>query len=331
MSDTHLSPVGVSAAAEQVYGLLLDHPGLATGELARRAEMSGAKVRDCLQDLDRKGLVTRSTDRTPRFFPAPPAIALGSLIRQQEHHLEDLRGVIGGYVERYTNATAAQDSRSVVEVVLGREAVLQRIAQIQEAAREEMLVFDRPPYVAHKQVEGAEHDQLDRGVRVRVIYERQGLETVGQLDTLRDLVGRGENARVLDTLPTKMMVADNREAVVPIGLGDAGVEGIVMVKAEPLVMALSSLFEALWRLAVPVSDSRVSADGAHMSGADRELLTLICTGMKDDAIARHLRVSRRTVQRRIEALRSRLGAQNRAHLIVLANNGGTGAGAPPRA
>src|SRR5699024_3245199 len=94
-------------------------------------------------------------------------------------------------------------------------------------------------------------------------------------------------------------------------------------KADALINSLVSLFESLWRLAVPVS-AQPTEVSRRIPLRDRELLTLICTGMKDDAISRRLGISRRTVQRRLERLREEFGAQNRAHLIVLASQSYSG-------
>ena len=72
-------------------------------------------------------------------------------------------------------------------------------------------------------------------------------------------------------------------------------------------------------------DARLSADpAAHIERevwpqpGDTEVLALLAVGMKDDAIARQLGLSPRTVQRRVQELCERLGARTRFHAGFLA-------------
>ena len=67
---------------------------------------------------------------------------------------------------------------------------------------------------------------------------------------------------------------------------------------------------------------RLSADAlepeAWPQAPDTEVLALLAAGMKDDAIARQLGLSPRTVQRRVQVLCERLGARTRFHAGFLA-------------
>ena len=93
-----------------------------------------------------------------------------------------------------------------------------------------------------------------------------------------------------------------------------------MVHASGLLDALVALFERMWAQASPLL---LGADGAPelgspLSGPDRRLLSLMLAGRTDEAIAHHLAVSRRTVQRHISELQERAGAKNRLDLVWLA-------------
>lgn len=54
----------------------------------------------------------------------------------------------------------------------------------------------------------------------------------------------------------------------------------------------------------------------------REILHLMATGMKDDAIARVLGVSRRTVQKHVSEAGTALGARTRFQIALLARERG---------
>jgi DNA-binding NarL/FixJ family response regulator len=79
---------------------------------------------------------------------------------------------------------------------------------------------------------------------------------------------------------------------------------------------LTTLFEAEWRHASPVG--QLATNGQRRSPlrpADQDLLTMLAAGLKDDAIAHQLGVSRRTVQRRISSLLPILNAANRTQIV----------------
>ncbi len=80
-----------------------------------------------------------------------------------------------------------------------------------------------------------------------------------------------------------------------------------------LVAALGEMFELLWRVATPlVVGSPAPTQGAPTDAPDNEaLVALLAAGLKDEAIARHLGVSLRTVQRRISTVMQGLGARTR--------------------
>ena len=92
-----------------------------------------------------------------------------------------------------------------------------------------------------------------------------------------------------------------------------------MVHASGLLQALAGLFETLWTLGVPVS---TTTPATQLSHGDRKIITLMAAGLTDEAIARRLNLSRRTVVRRIAVLLDRLGATTRFQAGVQAANRG---------
>ena len=68
------------------------------------------------------------------------------------------------------------------------------------------------------------------------------------------------------------------------------------------------MFDQAWRTALPMPESTAQLD------TDERLLTLLASGLKDEAIARYLGVSLRTVRRRVAVLMELLGAQTRFQL-----------------
>jgi DNA-binding NarL/FixJ family response regulator len=139
---------------------------------------------------------------------------------------------------------------------------------------------------------------------------------------LDGLVSRGEEARVVSSLPIKLTMADRTAAMVSLSLGPDSTDTLY-TEAPPLLEALTELFEHHWAGAAPLSgpgsqqsppSPQPSAPGDQVrepTDEERNLLALFAAGVKDDAIARQFGVSTRTLRRRIRDLYTELGTTNR--------------------
>ncbi|MEN3308001.1 MAG: hypothetical protein V7603_4203, partial [Micromonosporaceae bacterium] len=173
--------------------------------------------------------------------------------------------------------------------------------------------FSRPP--DPRSARSLPAEVVERGVQFRNIYSRAVLEIPGARQMLRASIEAGWQCRVVPRLPMKMVLVDERAALLP--LGPTGMEGALLVRVPVIVAALRSYFEQLWVQAV-------AADGssAKLSPEQDQVLRLVLVGMTDGAIGRHLGVSERTVRRHVGALLEQLGASNRVTLAATAIRGG---------
>jgi DNA-binding CsgD family transcriptional regulator len=187
-----------------------------------------------------------------------------------------------------------------------------------------VAVFDTPPYVADAEEGNPVEEELllQKGVLYRSLYAQAALEFPGGLDLARRFVALGEHARVVREVPLKMGLVDDRFAIVPLWAEGERMDTALIVHRCSLLWALRALFEQLWEEGTPL---RFRQDGHWEEAADpdfrpeeRELLSFAISGLTDNAMARHLGVSRRTVERRLQRIMQRVGASSRAQLGLLA-------------
>ena len=86
----------------------------------------------------------------------------------------------------------------------------------------------------------------------------------------------------------------------------------MLVRSPVLVSMLADYFELLWSRATPLDG------GGVLTGVQRRILRLAAVGFKDEAIARNLGLSSRSVRRHMEKLATRSGASNRLTLGIAA-------------
>ncbi|TDD92150.1 transcriptional regulator [Actinomadura darangshiensis] len=303
MSDSPLlEGLGVTAAEETAYRALLREGPSTLAALAARLGTSAAALRRLLPRLEELGLVTRLAGRPLRLLATPPHAAVEALVASRQEEIARSRAAIGPLL-----AEAAPHPEELVEVVSGRAAVARRYLQLMRGAEEELLVLVQPPFATDTALSSDEQDRtMRRGTRVRGIYGPEALDAPNALDRIRRAVASGEEAR-LGAVPIKLAIADGRTAMLPLTSEHASsVDSSLVVHPSALLDALVSLFEALWRAGLPLP-----GEDAPESAADDAVLTLLAAGLTDDAIARRLSISTRTVQRRVRDLCDRLGARTR--------------------
>lgn len=319
-----LQLLGLSAEEEAVYRLVLQRPGESTAHLAGALAISHGTLRSITGSLEEKGLISRTAGRSPRFMGAPPELALELLLHQRQEEIDRARIAAHQLSEELRASAAVTGAGEVVEVLKGREAINRRVRQLVRSAVSEILAFDKPPYEDPNSQNLEELDALARGVIVRVIYDRESLEVPDQMKYMKEIVEAGERARVTANVPMKIEIFDRKVGMVPLNIGEPGHEGALMIHHSPLLEALITLFEALWAGGVPVALGEAAQDvpvnPRDMEGRARDtrpsknelaLLTMLASGLKDDAIAHQLSISPRTVKRRVRGMMNRLGADTR--------------------
>ena len=207
----------------------------------------------------------------------------------------------------------------LIEILSGADTVLDRFDQLQRQATSEIQVMDTPPYAgpAGPATNDVEFEVLSRGVTCKAIYDRAALEQAPRaVDAIARYVAAGEQARVTSRLPLKLATFDRKLAFVPQSLDQQDVAGAIVVRGCALLDVLLYVFDQMWAQATPLSAEApyfvdAPGEGDEPMADERRLLTLLASGMKDEAIAHHLGWSYRTTRRRIADVLTKLRAETR--------------------
>jgi len=298
-----LEPIGVTAEQERVLRSLLAAPHRTVHQVAAATGMEADGVLLAATELEALGFVTRTPDQPPRLVPVRPDAAVEVLVSQRKLELDR----VSASARELVREMEVQDRHrldSLLEVVVGKEAISSRFAQLLTRTSASLSVLDRPPYAASSEASDQTVRRLLRqGVVVRGIYSPESLDRPGALDEAMSARVAGEESRVHPHVPMKLAIFDERTALLPLSV-DQLVDSALVVHESSLLSALLEMYGLLWRDAVPIA--RQPSDDV-----DERLLTLLSAGLKDEAIARQLDVSPRTVGRRIAELMERLGARTR--------------------
>ena len=148
----------------------------------------------------------------------------------------------------------------------------------------------------------ADHDNLRRGVRYRILLTDEVRAAPAAVLRLGRIVAAGAEIRTVPGVPTDVTVVD---ATVAMLARDRTAEDVAVVGLPGVVDTVVALFERLWATGLPL------ARPDDLCGRERELLALLSAGYTDESAAARLGVSVRTVRRMMSTIMARLGARSR--------------------
>ena len=154
----------------------------------------------------------------------------------------------------------------------------------------------------------ANEERIRRGEVQRAVYPASALASPQGQRWMSVWAEVGEDQRVQPTAETEFAVFGD-SAVVALAAWDDPSQGYAVIRDRLVVRLYTAYFDLAWKHAVPAP-----RPGTHEPTGDAKLVELLELGLKDEAIARHLGVSLRTVRRRVAHLMAVNGVDTRFQL-----------------
>lgn len=237
--------VGVSAFDELLYQAILNQPDAGAAGWALLTGASPARVREACNRLLTLGLL-QPPDSMGGLRAVDPRVAIRALIRRRETESELLAATAEEMATAYEAGLLREEPTRLIEVASGEGAIAARLEEMYARAEHEVCLFDTPPYLAPAgpQVD-LQADLLNRGIVSRGIYAATGLEDPKVLSRALRMVELGEQARVLPSVPLKLLVVDGCRALLPLTASVAGGYCAVVVWHSAVTEALQALRDGL--------------------------------------------------------------------------------------
>ncbi|MEU5400398.1 helix-turn-helix domain-containing protein [Streptomyces sp. NPDC005963] len=340
-----LGAIGLDEGQESAYRALVALGAAEVTDLARRLALPETEMERALRRLEQRGLAARSSARAGRWVAAPPGVALGALLTEQRQQLDQAELAAAVLARQYRAEATGSTNHDLVELVTGQSAMAHRFAQLRLGAVKEVcaLVTDLdqlgsvadhvggvgPDPLVDRFRDHPVHDPMGTewidglppygGFSHRTVLSREALSVSGAVPQLIGVLERGAQVRVVDEVPTRLVIADRSIAMVPLTGRDSDPAALV-VHGCGLLDALTCLFDAVWREAVPLRLGMGALAGCLSETAggpdatDLEILSLLLAGMTDARVAKQLDLGLRTVQRRVKGLMELTGVTTRLQL-----------------
>jgi sugar-specific transcriptional regulator TrmB len=312
-----LEIAGLSPAEESVYLTLLDLPPVTASDAYQACSgVNRTEVQSILDALTDKGMLTQLPQRPRRYAPVAPETALEGHLARREEELRHARVAVADMSQRYRAVPRQTATDELAEIVTGKRRTWQRWFSSLSSAQSQVRVLNRPPFETDvADPNPAQLETLRRGIPMRVVYDDAGVRSPEVVARRRAEIAAGEQARITGEVPVHLLLVDDNLALMPLGRDRLRTDGLLVVHPCALLDALSALFELVWDNALPFSlDATPQDDGQPLvlrNPTTRTVLGLLSAGLSDQAIARRMGCSERTVQRHILRMTEAVGAKTR--------------------
>lgn len=323
-----LSGLGLDEMCGAVYQSLLFAPGGVTPDrIAVDLRVPVARVHEGLARLRKLGLACPYGEQNGEYRAVSPAVGFAPLIARAE-------------AEAAAQARAVAAARAHVEelavrfgrgpyprggdspVLLGATEAWEAVQQVAEDVTVCVRVFAAAgaapglPTDVYDPAHRLAVRAVERGAEVRLIVLDSVRSAPDVLEGVRWMRSCGVAVRTVPALPAWMFVVDDAYTLMALDPADHRA-GAIASRAPGPMAAARDLFDRRWAVSRCL-DEDLPAGGERPTPQQSEILRLLAEGAKDEAAARSLGVSTRTVRRLIADVGVRLGAESRFQIAVRA-------------
>ncbi|MBV6699357.1 helix-turn-helix transcriptional regulator [Kitasatospora aureofaciens] len=306
-----------------LYRRLRNEPSVEPASLGALAGLDPAQYEEAKDLLVAIGLVANSPESADRLTVTSTERALNDLATRAEqaasrwaHEAVWLRKAIRLLATELADQYQHQASLAPVEVIVGLDRISAILEDCTDLARDEILSMHPGPVVESRSKARLDRNQrvVDRGVGMRTIHLASTARMPHGLALLEEMQAAGVRVRLAPTIPFRLIVIDDVMAFTPTFDPEHTEPSALVTRGPVITRLLRRVFEHCWQSAVELgADTSPRREPAEspLSRQQSGILRLMNAGLKDEAIARELGVSIRTLRRLIYDLMEKLGADNR--------------------
>ncbi|WP_416984378.1 helix-turn-helix transcriptional regulator [Streptomyces sp. T028] len=288
-----------------------------------RLAVTEAEPAPCLLDF---GLLHPTIDDADLLQPAPPLLALHRLLRTTGHRIAAERqreALLVDTFEPFLRLDACHATASTVHtttLLSGMPLINATITRAMADTRLEILCIQPhsthigPPPAVHTEAIARDQAFLDRGGRIRTLYQhtlRYAPTVQARYERLRGDV----EARTLDEVTERLILLDRTVAFIPANKDRTLA---LEIRHPTLLRYFATTFDRLWHLATPMYPEAVRQPTLNgVTPRQRAIATLLVEGHTDAVIADRLGMNIRTARVHIAKLAAVLGSESRAQLGYL--------------
>jgi sugar-specific transcriptional regulator TrmB len=259
--------IGLTEREAKVYMTLLNGRMFTVMELQEAVNIPRTKMYEVLNKLVNRNIcIEKKLGRNKLYEAVEPKLAMERVLDSYRKDLERKEELIQQVSDVFT--PIFQNSKSIInplefiDVMKEKAQIHKRYTACVHSTKREMLTFNKGPYACDTsdrlgEQEDEEYKLLKRGGSCKDIYELNELKEVDWLlNSVKKSLKLGQQARVVEKLPIKMLVFDQEKVMFALEQPVLVPNELTMIYIEhkQLAEACSMLFYHLWDQGQDISE-----------------------------------------------------------------------------
>jgi sugar-specific transcriptional regulator TrmB len=251
--------VGLTEREAKIYITLLSGRMFTASDLQKAVDIPRTKIYEVLNKMVSRNIcIEKKLGKNKMYEAVEPKLAMERIFETYKNELKQKREIIDELSEVFTpifeNSKAIINPLDFIEVMEEKTQIHRRYIKSVASTKVEMLTFNKGPYASDnserlKEQEDEEAKLLKRGGSSKGIYQFSELEEIDWLyESVKMSVRDGEKARIVDSLPIKMLIFDDEKVMFPLEQPIKTTKDLTMIYIEhkQLAAACRILFDYMW-------------------------------------------------------------------------------------
>jgi len=253
-----IKKLGFTEYEAKCYLALFEKESLTVSEVASLAEIPRPNAYETMERLLAKGLSASLPGATKKYSAADPQSLREKLLESLGESMKSIDYLVNELDSLYKESRSLDSPLDYIEIIKDPFQIHRKFMQLCAQATKEIVMFTKPPYASgttrqKEEQDDSQFEALKKGVKIKSIYEipPDGPERVPFVDLIPESARHGEEARVIDELPIKLAVFDERIVLYVMEDPLMGKLSITTIVAENTALAKSFkiLFDTIWERA----------------------------------------------------------------------------------
>ena len=259
---SELLEIGLTEYEAKAYLVLLKQNVAGATDITKIGNVPRGRIYDILNLLIEKGFCITVPGTIKKFKAVNPEVAINNLIELQKKKEKKMKETAMKLHEVYKNQEDTSSPLDYISILTSKPSMIKKFHELGNNAKKIVRTFNKGPYVVNLELESIKKDSapieesLNKGTISKALYEIEKDNQDKFINSLQYYSDIGEEIRVCDHLPMKMLISDNN--TVMISLRNSGTSKFkltsMIVEHSDLTDALIELFDIYWEKSITLDE-----------------------------------------------------------------------------
>ncbi|MDD5363648.1 MAG: helix-turn-helix domain-containing protein [Ignavibacteria bacterium] len=256
-----LLEVGLTEYEAKVYTAMLKHDLLTALDLTKLSGVPRGRIYDIINQLIEKGFCITVPGTVKKFKADNPESAIKHLIEEQKSKENIMLETARRLQERFNSRKITPKSLDYINILTSKQSQIKKFQELEETSKDFILTFSKRPYATSLAsmddiIRFSEPQKaiIQKGIKSKGIYEADEAHFKNFEKWIRYFSEIGEEVRICEELPLKMLISDN--STVMLSLRNEGADKFnllsMVVEHSDLTNALIKLFYFYWNKSMTI-------------------------------------------------------------------------------